>query len=104
MLMHTINTTSLVLVLVYTGKFHSFTLPLSPSHSFPVLLLSIRRTYTRTRAWITVTTVGYGDKVPKTLWGQVWTVIVLVIGIILINLVTGMRDMGRGTERWRMHD
>eukprot|EP01112_Ceratiomyxa_fruticulosa_P020393 TRINITY_DN6921_c0_g2_i1.p1 TRINITY_DN6921_c0_g2~~TRINITY_DN6921_c0_g2_i1.p1 ORF type:complete len:430 (+),score=49.52 TRINITY_DN6921_c0_g2_i1:171-1460(+) len=40
-------------------------------------------------SWVTLSTVGYGDKAPKTIAGQTFTIIFIIIGIVLMNLLTG---------------
>lgn len=40
-------------------------------------------------AFVTVTTVGYGDFVPHTFMGRVVAVVLMVIGIALISMLTG---------------
>jgi len=40
-------------------------------------------------SWITLSTVGYGDKAPKTMAGQSFTIFFIIVGIVLVNLLTG---------------
>ena len=40
-------------------------------------------------AFVTVTTVGYGDYVPKTFMGRIVAILLMVFGIALISMLTG---------------
>lgn len=39
-------------------------------------------------AWESVTTVGYGDIVPHTVLGRIFTCIIIIIGLVLISMMT----------------
>jgi voltage-gated potassium channel len=39
-------------------------------------------------AWQTVTTVGYGDIVPQSLWGRILAGVLMVMGLAMISLLT----------------
>ena len=49
----------------------------------PIILIYISRF-----AFVTMTTVGYGDKVPRTIVGRIVAMIWSIIGIALISLIT----------------
>lgn len=51
-------------------------------------------------AFITMTTVGYGDKVPRTIPARLYSMVWIVMGITLVSLVTAVLNtavMGSGT-------
>ena len=53
-------------------------------------------------AWVTVTTVGYGDVVPQTASGRVFAVVLMLMGISMLSLITANISaylMARGTEK-----
>lgn len=55
-------------------------------------------------AIVTVTTVGYGDFVPKTLPGRAVAVLLMVFGIALISMLTGAIATYFNTSRTKMEE
>jgi len=41
-------------------------------------------------AVVTLMTVGYGDVVPVTLGGRIFTVIVLILGVLIVTVPAGL--------------
>lgn len=39
-------------------------------------------------AWVSVTTVGYGDLVPQTNEGRIFAIMLILVGIVMISLIT----------------
>ncbi len=39
-------------------------------------------------AWVSVTTVGYGDIVPQTNEGRIFAVLLILVGVVMISLIT----------------
>ena len=39
-------------------------------------------------AWETITTVGYGDIIPSTIWSRVLGITLMLMGVLLVSLLT----------------